>query len=150
MTTLQQGDVKLFQTDDGGDISVIDGIVEMSGGLETSVYLALFGGNENDNGAQLSADKWWGNNSEVSERQYVSKTQFLLQSIPVNSANLRRLEDAAKNDLKYLLDLKIASSVEVFASLPSINYVNLNVKIQAQGIESEFNFTENLKQLSQT
>ena len=47
---IQQGDVKLIQTNDDGDINIINGVTEMSGGLETTVYLALFGGNEDDNG----------------------------------------------------------------------------------------------------
>jgi len=57
----QQGDVKLFQTTDDGDIYVVNGIVEMSGGLETSAYLSLFGGNEDDDGSDGSPFSWWAN-----------------------------------------------------------------------------------------
>ena len=50
MTTVQQGDVLLFQTIDDGNVEVINGIITMSGGLDTAAYLSLFGGNEEDDG----------------------------------------------------------------------------------------------------
>ena len=54
----QEGDVLLFQTNDEGDIESIDGVVTMSGGLETMFYLSIFGGNEDD-------DATSGNNVDV-------------------------------------------------------------------------------------
>jgi len=143
----QQGDVTLLQHSDGGEISVINGVVEMSGGLETSVYLALFGGNEDDQGRALNQFSWWGNAGEVTEKHYRSKTQNLLQSLPAISVNLRRVEDAAQSDLAYLINLKIASSVDVFASIPAVNEFNVSVTIRAEGKEIEFNFTENWTRL---
>ena len=37
----QQGDVRLFQTNDGGEITVENGLVEMSGGLETCAFVDM-------------------------------------------------------------------------------------------------------------
>ena len=48
----QQGDVLLFQTVDDGEINIENGVVEMSGGLETAAYLSLYGGNEDDDGRE--------------------------------------------------------------------------------------------------
>lgn len=144
----QQGDVKLFQTIDGGNISVVNGVTEMSGGLETSVYLALFGGNENDNGTQDNQFSWWGNKGETVEKQYRSRTQYLLRSLPLISSNLSVLEDAALLDLAYLTELNIASSVVVVVTIPALNSININIKIHAEGIETEFNFTENWKAMA--
>jgi phage gp46-like protein len=141
----QQGDVKLSQTVDGGDISVVNGVIEMSGGLETSVYLALFGGNEDDDGSDKNIFSWWGNKEDMPENQYHSKTQFLLKSLPATSNNLLLIEDAVILDTKYLIELKIASSVNVEVSIPKINAINIKIIIEADGVETEFNFTENWK-----
>lgn len=139
----QQGDVRLVQTNDDGDIDVVNGIVAMDGGLETSVYLAMFGGNEDD-----STSSWWGNSGELEVNKYHSVTQELLQSLPATSCNLLRIEDAVNTDLAYLTSEKIASLVEVTITIPELNRINIKVVINADGIESEFNFTENWKALS--
>lgn len=142
----QQGDVKLFQTNDDGDITIVNGVVEMSGGLETAAYLSLFGGNEDDDGRTDNPANWWGNLDEVDPvRQYRSETQHLLQAIPATSGNLRRIEDAAVRDLAWFLDRRVASSVAVEASIPAVNRVQINIDIEANGEESSFEFTENWK-----
>ena len=100
----QQGDVKLFQTDNEGDITVRDGVVEMGGGLETAAYLSLFGGNEDDDGLADNPKTWWGNLDEIDPaKQYRSETQNLLRGIPATSGNLRRIEDAASRDLAWFI-----------------------------------------------
>lgn len=142
----QQGDVSLFQTDDGGEITVENGLVEMSGGLEAAAYLSMFGGNEDDNGQPRNAASWWGNLDETDpSRQYRSETQYLLQSIPAITSNLRRIEDAAGRDLAWFITEKAASSVEVVATIPGINRVKISISIEATGEESNFEFTENWK-----
>ena len=136
MTDQQQGDVKLFQTDDGGNIIVEDGLVAMAGGLETAAYLSLFGGNEDDDGRSDNSLTWWGNLDENDPaRQYRSETQHLLQALPLTTGNLRRIEDAALRDLTWLIGQNIAG----------LNRVKLTVDIEARGEESRFEFVENWK-----
>jgi phage gp46-like protein len=140
----QQGDVFLYQTDDGGEISISGGVVEMSGGLETAAYLSMFGGNEDDDGLQDRALTWWGNIGETEPaKQYRSETQNLLRSIPATSFNLRRIEDAATRDLAWFVSENVASSVSVSATMPGLNRVKITVTIEAVGLESEFEFIEN-------
>ena len=142
--TTQQGDVNLFQTVDDGDISVVDGLVETSGGLGVAAYLSLFGGNEDDDGRQANQASWWGNVSESQpERQYRSETQNLLRALPATAFNLKRIEDAAVRDLQWFLDSKVASSVSVQASMPGVNRVRITVDIEAVGVVENFEFTEN-------
>lgn len=125
---MQQGDVLQFQTDDNGDISVESGIVEMTGGLDTAVYLSLFGGNEDDDGRNENNKNWWGNLSELEEsRQYRSRTQYLLRSIPATSSNLLRIEQAVKADLSWLSNEEIT----VTATIPGINRVRIQIEINA-------------------
>lgn len=142
----QQGDVALFQTNDDGNITVTNGVVEMSGGLETAAYLSLFGGNEDDDGRDDNPNDWWGNLDEGElDRQYHSETQNLLQSIPATTNNLLRIEDAANRDLSWFVDGKIASSITVSVTMPGLNRVSISIKIEANGVESSFNFVENWK-----
>lgn len=134
---MQQGDVKLFQTNDDGGIEVIAGLVTMSGGLETATYLSLFGGNDD-------GPEWWGNDSEPEpSKQYTSETQRLLKSIPSTAANLVKIEQAAGRDLAWLKTDSIASSVDITATIPALNRVDIFVVIEARGEQQEFNFTEN-------
>lgn len=146
-TVQQQGDVHLFQTNDGGDIRVTEGIVEMVPGLQVSAYLALFGGNEQDDGIDdTNPNQYWGNFIETDPAERLrSRTQYALRSLPAVSGNLRRLEEAAKLDLAYLLSERIANSVDVTATIPALNRVRLVIVISAQGEEFEFEYTENWK-----
>lgn len=143
---MQEGDVKLFQTDDDGNITVENGLVEMSGGLETAAYLSLFGGNEDDDGRADNPANWWANLDEIDPtRQYHSETQNLLQALAATTGNLRRIEDAAGRDLAWFVDSGAASSVSVSASIPGINRIKLTIDIEAIGQESSFEFVENWK-----
>ncbi len=134
---LQQGDVHLCQTDNDGDITVVDGIIEMRDGIETTVYLALFGGNNNDSGG--TSRQWWGNLSENEPaKRYTSETQYLLETIPPISSNRQRIEDAIRRDLQFLLTEGIATTIEVSATLPSINNILIDVQID----DERLSFTE--------
>lgn len=144
MAQLQQGDIHIFQTSDDGDMGIQNGLVQMTGGLETMAYLCLFGGNEQDDGREGGTKGYWGNTMETDPaRKMVSLTQNLLTSIPATPANLRRIESAAKKDLNVFISEKIASEVLVSASIPAINRVNVKISILAFGEEVTFNFTEN-------
>jgi len=146
MIDTQQGDVQLFQTNDDGDISIVDGITAMSGGLATAAYLAMFGGNEDDDGVGDNNLQWWGNIDENDPaKQYRSQTQFLLKSIPAISSNLRRIEEAALNDLQFFIDIDASNEVTVEATIPGLNKINISGNIIAEGKEESFNFTENWK-----
>ncbi len=139
-------DVLLFQTNDNGEINVVGGIVELSSGLETAAYLSLFGGNEQDAGIDQDVQTWWGNIDESDPaKHYKSETQHLINILPANTGNMRRLEQATLRDLDWFVKEKIASSIGVVASIPDLNKVSIEILITAQGIEHVFNFTENWK-----
>lgn len=145
MTTQQEGDVLLYQTVDDGDINVENGLVEMSGGLQTAAYLSLFGGNEDDDGLEDNPNTWWGNTTETeSSRKYISETQNLVESLPITSGNLLRVEDAAKRDLQWFLDEGVATSVSVSASILGLNMIKLTIDID----QESFEFVENWRSAS--
>ncbi len=123
-------DVLLRQTNDGGDITIEHGLILMSEGLETAVYLSLFGGNEDDPAGSDTAQQWWGNLLDVEpERHYRSETQHLVRSLPAIPFNLRRIEQAAARDLQWLIDTGTAQSVTVEATIPAANRVRIGLVI---------------------
>lgn len=139
-------DVLLFQTNDEGNILIENGDVVLSGGLETAVYLSLFGGNEDDDGRPDNPLTYWGNLDETDPaKQYRSETQYLLQALPATSGNLRKVEDAAGRDLAWTVTAGVASSVTVSASLVGLNKVSLKINVIAEGLEFEFEFIQNWK-----
>ena len=141
--TQQEGDIFLFQTVDGGDIRVFDGLIGMTQGLETAVFLSLFGGNQLDDGYTDNEHIYWGNLTEINpSRHYRSETQYLLETLPRTQANLLKIEDAGMTDLQWFITEKIASEVQVQAQLSKINEVNIGVSLSAQGQEQNFSFTE--------
>lgn len=143
---MQQGDVLLQQTNDGGEIDFFNNLVVFSPGLETSVYISLFGGNERDDGSQNSLKEWWGNSLDENPSYKIrSATAFLLQSIPAVPVNLRKIEEAVKSDLKWMLDEKVASSIEVNLKIPALNKILMDIAIIAEGVEQSFSYVETWK-----
>lgn len=142
---IQEGDVLLYQTDDDGEIIISGGLVEMSGGLQTAAYLSLFGGNENDDGLAGNAETWWGNALENEKSlKFISETQYLLEALPITSANLLRVEDAAKRDLAWFKDTGVATVIRVSASILGLNMLKLTIDIDQQRYE----FVENWRSAS--
>lgn len=128
-----QGDVLLCQTDNDGDIESINGVVTLTCGLETAVYLSMFSGSD-----------WWGDIQEQDpDFKMPSETEKVLESMAAIPANLRRVEEAVYRDLAWLGNKKIANLVEVKATMPGVDEVQIVTKIEARGEESTFSFVEN-------
>lgn len=123
---MQQGDVLLFQTLDGGNISLTNNQIDMTTGLETAVYLSLF-----------SPEDWFLNDiAETENEKLTSQTEQLIATTPNVSSNYTLLDQAINNDLKWLLDAGRAKSISVGVSSNQINRVNISLEID----EIVFNF----------
>ena len=136
-------DVILTQTPDGGDITVTNAIVAMDDGISTAVYLSMFGGNWDDSGLKGDDSKqWWGNLIELDSKKVMrSQTQFLLSSIPAIPANLRRIEDAAKSDLAWMVS-ELSATVTVGASMPGLNQISISGVIEIDQEKTPFSFNK--------
>jgi phage gp46-like protein len=128
-------DVLIFQTLNDGDTLINGGQVQLTDGLETAVYLSLFGGNEADDGLPDNPYGWWGNEGEDVDKRMVSRLQNLMDSLPAASANLKRLNDAARADLSWLTS---RYTLDVSASIPGLNKVLMVVSIN----DTTYTFTE--------
>lgn len=140
----QQGDVLIFQTPDGGEITATKGITQMTGGFESAAYLSLFGGNQDDDGTQNSKENWWGNLIEEDPNfHYRSRTQYLLTRLVPISGNLVRLEDAVLSDLQWLIDIGAVDSITSQVSLTGVRKVDINIEILADSKKINIQFLAN-------
>jgi phage gp46-like protein len=103
--------------------------------LGTAVELSLFGGNQEDSGADGDKPKeWWGNKLATSEEEKLrSETQSLLAKLPVTTGNLRRFQDAAQRDLAWMVTAGVASAVAVRVVIPAANKLRYDIGIQVNG-----------------
>lgn len=158
MSSEQTGDVKLFSlaadsvTFDAGSgasgfsIEVLSGIVTMTQFFETAAMLSLFGGNRKDDGSPDNPESYWGNLLESDpDFRYVSRTQNLLESLPLTSASLLQIQEAAELDLAWFISKRIANSIIVEVTIPAQNRVQIDGTIRAVGQEFDFSFTQNWK-----
>jgi phage gp46-like protein len=136
-------DIRIFQADDGGDIEWIAGQAVMDDGLESSVYLSLFGGNSDDSGLEADdAKQFWGNLIEPDpERHYRSATQFLLDTLPLVPANLIRFRDAVNRDLAWMTSTGLAQSIAVTVTIPALNTVGIAIDFVIDDAEFHYVFT---------
>lgn len=96
----QQGDLLVIVTPDGIDISVKNGVAEMTRTVANLATLCLIGGNQFDNATpETDHLQWMGNEDEEPENQYRSRFLSLLYGNSVNSSSLKALQDAAIFDL---------------------------------------------------
>ncbi len=125
---MQAGDVLLFQTTDGGNISLTNNQIDMTTGLETAVYLSLF-----------SPEDWFLNDiAETDDEKLSSQTEQVIKNKPNVSSNYTLLEQAINNDLQWLLDSSRAKSISVGVSSNQINRVNISIEVD----EIILNFNE--------
>lgn len=123
-------DVFILQTSDDGDLRIQNGDIVLTDGIETAVYLSLFGGNDDDSGGENDKNSWWGNLDEPNINAHVrSETQFLLTSLPPFTGNVSRISAAVLRDTAWMITLKHAIKIEVQTVLISLNRVKITLDI---------------------
>jgi hypothetical protein len=142
---ITQGDVLVFQTPDGGNITIENNSdVKLTGGFETDFFFSLFGGNEQDSGAEGDKNNLWMNFLEDDPAfQFRSRTQHLLISLPLVSGNLRKIEDAVKIDLKPYVDSGAITELNVIISIVGPRKVQITINAFADGEKISITFLAN-------
>lgn len=131
-------DVYLYQTNDGGEISLNASDLVTNEGLETAFYLSLFGGNVEDNGRTESRNKqWWGNEGEREVSRARSKTQNYLASMVLTAQNLARLRELVLDDLSWFVSGKYGT---VDCSVASVGRSAVAIKINAFVTETNLTY----------
>lgn len=116
-------DVLLFQTTNDGDINATEQGVELAVGLETAVYLSMFGGNEDP-------VQWWGDLSETDPvNQYPARTAKAINAAVVTPSRILPIKDAALADLAWVTSGGYAQELDVSVGMPRVNTVSISINI---------------------
>ena len=125
------GDVKLYPTEDGGQITLKNGQPYMDDGLETAAYISLFSGD------------YWGNSISERDEKCESKLETLFTRTLTNQARLDA-EEYALQALAWMKRQGIAAKIEAEASIPRTGMLGLVVKItQPDGTIAELRYQIN-------
>ena len=134
---MQTTDILLYETGGGGDLAILSNDLVMAEALYQQVYLALFGGNVEDDTRQKYTESeerfdYWGNSlvwNETVTRQFNSKTERALLNNPINSSGRLAIIQAVTEDLRYLTSL-LTYSVDV--SILGINSLKITVNFTSK------------------
>jgi len=129
-------DILLLSTNDGGEIVCENGIIEMTAGFETAVFLSLHAGNIADNGTQATKKQtWWGNLLEENnpDGKIISQFQNILSGLPATPENLIKAKNAAAADLAWLTATGIADKIEISATIPVQNRIAVEINVFKDG-----------------
>lgn len=130
-----EGDVLLEDSTDGGTISIVNGLVMPDKSFSTALYLSLFGGNAEDGGRVDNDQTWWGNRFEETSdnEKMVSRFQAILKSLPLTSKNIVLAEQAAKDDLNWMITEGIADEIISEISASDGHRIDLTIIVKKSG-----------------
>lgn len=126
-------DFALFETMDGGDMSLSNNDINTTESLWMQIYLGLFGGNVRQSTVDGIEDDeqrfdWWANAFLTTEpdEQMNSETERVLNEVALNASGRLKIEQAVNNDLSFLQKL---GTVDVEVSIPTIDRVQIDITI---------------------
>jgi phage gp46-like protein len=130
-----EGDVLLIETPNGGDCVVRDGLLAADQALGTAFYISLFGGNKADSGKVKNRNTWWGNTlAGVTEKEkIISRFQNFITGSPMTVKNIKYAEEAACQDLKWVIDEGIADKINATGRAEGKNKLRLYVQALKEG-----------------
>ena len=142
------GDLLIYETGQGGDANLLpSGDFEITDGLFTMVYIALFGGNPANPTTETTEDgeqkfDWWGNDlffNNLPAQQFNSYTENTLNNIVLDSRAREIIIGFINKDLEFLSNL---ADVQVSVSLLNNDKIDILIKLQqlTNKQNSEFQF----------
>jgi phage gp46-like protein len=138
---MNTGDALFEACPDGGDITLVDGLIARTGGIPGAVYISIMGGNDDDDGRPGAKEQYWGNALEADETRHIrSRTATILIGLPMTALSLRAVEAAALQDLAWMTTTGVASEIRVTASIRSPNWLVLRVEVDGESFEFRLNW----------
>lgn len=138
---METKDILLYESGDGGEMSIQSNDLALAETLYMQVYLAMFGGNVEENTkVYLNAEErfdWWGNTlffDDQKSKQFNSNTERTLKNVSLNSSGRLEIIRAMNEDLSYLSDV-LDFSVDV--QLLDINKIGLFIKFSQKGNQED-------------
>ena len=124
MSKLRQGDILIVQTDSGGTIQVLNGEPEMDGGLESAVYLSLFGNDGSD---------YWANEYFTEDQKLTGLFIGFMLGNPKTISTINQAREFARQDMQWFINSGIADTVDVTITSPSRQRIDLTVELKIDG-----------------
>jgi hypothetical protein len=127
-------DLQIIEKGNGGDLVIGKSDLRIVEGFTSMPYLALFGGNveQNTPTERLTSSQYfdfWGNelfHPTNPNLQFNSNTERTLKEVVLNSQGRLRIEQAVKSDLAFMNDF---CNIFVEVNLPAIDRVEIRVKL---------------------
>lgn len=137
-------DILIYESGNGGEISIVNGDIQSTDSLANQSYLAHFGGNlealttgeETENTERFD---WWGNTFLSQENQMNSLLEKTLNEVALNSSGRITLERKSKEDLGFLKDFgEISTTVQISSN----DKVRISDKINQTKVDFIWNATK--------
>lgn len=127
-------DLKLIESNDGGDLVKNAKDLEVIFGFQNMVYLALFGGNVEASTpiTRIASEQdfsFWGNNLLLPQEpglQFNSKTERTLINVALNSSGLSIIQQAVESDLAFMKEF---ATIKVVVSIVGLDNVLIAVRV---------------------
>lgn len=124
-------DILIYESGNGGEISLKNGDIETTDGLLNMPYLSHFGGNieastEGNEEAGEERFDYWGNTFLDSKSQMNSDLERELNNVSISSKGRAVLEETAKKDIEFLAGL---GEIESVVSIVGSNKISITDKI---------------------
>jgi phage gp46-like protein len=116
----RQGDIYLYESEDGGEITVRNGEPVMDAGMETAAYLSLFSNEDEDH---------WINEYAKEDEKIESQFYAFIRGNPKTVTNMNKAKDLLRKDFDWMLRVGLADRIETDIESVSIIHVLLKVKI---------------------
>jgi hypothetical protein len=126
-------DILLYESGNGGEISLKNGDIQMTDSISNQPYLAHFGGNveASTTGEEITGEDrsdWWGNaffeNDQASQMN--SELERALNNTALNSSGRLSIIQSAKTDLQFLKEI---ADIDCEASIIGIDKISISDKI---------------------
>lgn len=131
-------DIALIHTENGLDINFNSIDFEKDETLQTAILISLFSHQRHNN-----QKGWWGDTLSKKFGDKIGSNLWSLRREKMTQEKIKRVEEAAKSCLSWLIDDKIISSLEVKATPLKNEAISLSIKLNRDGKDLSFNHTWN-------
>ena len=121
-------DIYLKPTESGPDIKLVNGLPQLTGGLDNMIYILLMTGS------------WWGNTTVNTDNQLTSSIPKIMTSGMLTNQTRLNVISEAQRVLEILLTLGIAETVTVTGEIPNRGTLYLSVKVDEPNRDLTSNF----------
>jgi phage gp46-like protein len=121
---MRQGDLYIYMTENGGEMSVRNGEPKTDPGLETAINISIFGHDGTD---------FWMNEYLSASEQLGGKFIKFLRENPKTVKNINQSEQYLRQDLQWILDDGVADDVQISIGSERQQQIYFTVEIYAFG-----------------